>query len=139
VLGEGHHGLLAAGVAQVAQRGAGEVVVSVRESGPAGVGERVRTRGSAPAALGTRARFALDEKTIDHEGIEVPSDRSRREVQVLGKCGRALRTALEDGAGDGIPGALLAAADFHNISMTYFGFGLQPTPELSALRRRHGC
>lgn len=51
MLGEGDHSLLAAGVAQVAQCGAGEIVVGVGERGPAFVGQCVSPGGAAAAAV----------------------------------------------------------------------------------------
>ena len=117
---------LAAGLAQVAQRGGGEVVVGVRERGPAGVGERVDPGRAAPAALRRTGRGSRSASSaVGDQRVEVAADRGGREPEPLGERGRALRAALEDQPGDRVAGAVGPPAPrrlprFHNTSMTYF-------------------
>ena len=103
---------LAAGLAQVAQRGGGEVVVGVRERGAAGVGERVDAGRAAAAALGRRARVALGEQAVGDQRVEVAADGGGRDAQPLGEGGGGLRAPLEDQPGDGVAGAIVGPANF---------------------------
>jgi len=132
MLGEVLDGLIATGLAQVAQRSVGEVVVGMRELRPTCVGECIGTSRSAPAAVGGRARFALDEQAVRDEGVEVPADRRGREPQPIGELGGGQRAILEDRPGHQVAGAVSrpitgaksacrgAGLDFHNTIMTYF-------------------
>jgi 1-acyl-sn-glycerol-3-phosphate acyltransferase len=135
VVGERHDGVFAAMLAQIAQRGGGQVVVGVRECRPAFVGDRVHARRATAATLHDATRLALDEQAIAHEGVKVPADRSRRQAQLLGQCCRTLWAAFEHKPGDGVASAVRSAAAraasgvvpyFHYTSMTYFRSVAQP-------------
>jgi len=102
------------------QRGAREIVISVREAGTSLVGQGVRACRATASALRDRARFALDEDALGDERVEVAADRSRRDAQRAGERHGRLRAAAQHLTRDRVAGAALAV-DFHNTSMTYFG------------------
>lgn len=132
MLGESHHGLLPAGLAQITQRGVGEVVVGVRERGPAVVGEGVDPSRAPAPTMRCRTGIALDQQTVGDQGVEMATDRCRGQAELFGKCRGALWAALEQAARHRVASAVtrpVAGAigvhhgtvrDFHNISMTYF-------------------
>jgi 1-acyl-sn-glycerol-3-phosphate acyltransferase len=125
VLGERDNRFLAAGGAQIAQRGGGQIVVGVWERGPTQIGECIGSSRSAPPTAGGRAGGTLDQETVGHESVEMAPDRGRRDVYPLGQRGRSQGAGLQNEAGHEVARATFVApvtrsSEFHNTSMTYF-------------------
>jgi hypothetical protein len=68
------------------------------------------------------AGFALEQKALVDEGVEMTANGRGRDAELLAERCRGLRPALEHEAGHGVAGATLAdiALEFHYVSMTYF-------------------
>ena len=120
MLGEGRDRGLAAGLAQVAQRGGGEVVVGVREGGPTGVGERVHPGRAAAAAVA--APGAGHARRAGRRPPARPDGGARRQARApAARQGRPRSAGPARGsAGPRHRGCDRTVLEFHNTSMTYF-------------------
>jgi 1-acyl-sn-glycerol-3-phosphate acyltransferase len=121
VRGECDDGCFAARLAQVAQGGRSQVVVAMRESRPALVGERVGTRWTASSPPHRPSALDLDQETVGDQAIQMTPHGRGGQAEALREHGRRLWSLLEDEPGDRIAGAPFSAlGHFHNTSMTYF-------------------
>jgi hypothetical protein len=121
VLGEGNDGLLAPGLAEIAQGGGGQVVVGVRESGAPGVGQRVGASWSSAPTVEQAPTLDLDEQPVSDQTVKVTTNAGGGQTQSLGQHGGGLWSLLQDEPGDRVAGATLGCLSyFHNTSMTYF-------------------
>jgi hypothetical protein len=107
----------------------GQVVVGVAEPGAPGLGQQPQLGGPAPAPLATSRRVAHARLTVGDQGVEVPADRGRADLEGLRDRGRGDRSPLEQQPRHTMPGAALGQLlVFHNTSVSYFRGGGKADP-----------
>ena len=151
--GELLHRLLTADLAQLADRGRGQVVVGVLELGPAGGRQPVALGGPAAADLLPRRRGVGLGVTCLDEGVEVTAHPGGGEAQPVSDLGGGDRPRLQQQPHDGAARLTVmhdrargghridVGRDFHNTSVTQFlgrcparAPSAAPTPVCPAVR-----
>ena len=122
--GELQHGLVAAGLREVAQRLDGEVVVLLVEVVAARLGDREHLGRTAPTTSRGRPRVTRLEGALGEEVVEVPAYGGRRQVEPLGEVGGRRRSVDQDRPDDALARRLVAGGrlddgplEFHNTSV----------------------
>lgn len=139
VTGEGMDSFLSPVCLEVAQRGEGQVVISLVEVVAAGIGDDEDLGRSAASAGTVDALFTRFDDAVSEQEIKVSTHGCGRQVKPLGKVDRRGRALFQDGIGNTFTGRrivdmrrLLDPNVFHNISMSLFTGGFnEGMPNLS--------
>ncbi len=134
-VGEVGDGRVTARVAQISQRGDGEIVIGVRERLTPGVGQGEQLRGptATPHPAPHLGLGHLPDPTRGDQGVEMASNRGRRQPEARAERHRALRTVLVQRPGHPVARARVVRSSalralrtrgsrlngFHNAHVTY--------------------
>ena len=124
-------GVLAAGLAQEAQRLDRQVVVLLVEALAAPLGEREHLGRPASTALGGASRLAGLHRSLRNQLVEVAAYGGRRKVQSLAERRSGGGTLDEDRPGHAMPRRLVVL-EYHNTSVPLIVSGLQGRSPLLA-------
>jgi len=125
--GERQHGVVAAGLGEVAQRLDGEVVVVLVEAVASSLGEHEHLGRAAAAAHAVHLRDASLQRALREQVVEVAADRGGGQLEPLRERRGRARAVLEDRPSHPLTRRGLvadrAAVDFHNIIVSLFAQG----------------
>jgi hypothetical protein len=141
--GELHHGLVAAGLGEVAERLHGQVVVLLVEVVATGVGDREDLRRAPAPTVRRRPGVARLELPLGQEVLEMTAYGGGRQVEALGQRRGGRGPVHQDRPDDALTRRLVAGVvplEFHNTSVPLIPRSLQVRlhlPSVSPAGRGH--